>query len=135
MVVVMSELERPGPELESLAHSVIGAALAVHRALGPGHLESVYVNALKVELDAQGIPYRTRVRFQVEYRDVLVGGGEIDILVGECLVVEAKAVSSLIPYHLAQTLSYLKAGGYRLGLLINFQVAFLKEGIRRVIRA
>ena len=129
----MNEPVEPDDELDRLAHEVVDAALQVHRVLGPGFLESSYVQSLQIELRARGIRFDSQVPVKVRYRDVVVGEGRIDLVVGGRLVVEAKAVSALAGIHLAQILSYLKAGGYRLGLVINFQVALLKDGIRRVV--
>ncbi|MDH7578537.1 MAG: GxxExxY protein [Bacillota bacterium] len=127
--------KRKGPdkEVDRLAHEVIGAAIEVHRHLGPGYLESVYEEALAVELNLRGIPFVRQKTIAVNYKGHPVGEGRLDFLVGESLVVELKAVDALAPIHKAQLLSYLKTTGFRLGLLINFNVSVLKEGIQRVI--
>jgi GxxExxY protein len=125
--------EGPGEEVDVLARRVIGAAIEVHRALGPGYLESVYEQALCVELTSQGIPFVRQRPFSVEYRGQAVGEGRLDLLVDEELVVEVKAVVELAPVHTAQVISYLKATHLRLGLLINFSVPVLRDGIRRVV--
>ncbi len=116
-----------------LTGRVIGAAIAVHRELGPGFLESVYESALCVELDYLGIPYSRQVVVELGYRGRPVGEGRIDLLVDGCLVVELKAVETILPIHEAQTLSYLKATGHPVGLVINFNVVALRRGIRRVV--
>ena len=123
----------PPHRLDRLAHQVIGAALEVHRALGPGYLESVYEEAMRVELRRQGIPHVRQARFGTIYKGEVVGEHRIDILVDDELIVELKAVDALAPIHTAQVISYLKAGALQLGLLINFNVPVLKQGIRRVI--
>ncbi len=119
-------------EEDRVAHEVIGAAIAVHRALGPGYLESVYEAALAVELEARGVAFERQVTFALHYRGRPVGGGKLDFLVGSCVVVELKAVEAFADIHLAQIISYLKATGHHLGLLINFNVPVLKQGIRRI---
>ena len=121
------------PKLEQYAHDVIGAAIAVHRELGPGYLESVYEEALGIEFDHGGIPYKRQHPVSVTYRGHVVGENRLDFLVGDCLIVELKAVESLLPIHRAQVISYLKAMDLTLGLLINFNVEILKQGIKRII--
>jgi GxxExxY protein len=115
-----------------LARRVIGCAIEVHRALGPGFLESVYEEALAVEMGRQRIPYSRQHPVSVYYRGHLVGGGKLDFLVGEVVVVELKAVEQLAGIHKSQVLSYLKATGLCLGLLLNFKAEVLREGICRV---
>lgn len=122
------------PALEELAKRVIGCVIAVHRALGPGYPESVYVRALALELTHQGIRYAVEAPVRVLYRGQEVGSGRVDLLVEGTLIVEAKAVESLTPRDPAQTLAYLNALNLKLGLLINFNVPVVKDGIRRVIR-
>ena len=112
---------------------MIGAAIEVHRVLGPGFLESVYEEALAIELTLRGIPFARQVVASVGYKGRSVGEQRIDLLVADTLVVELKAVESLVPIHLAQVLSYLKATNLRLGLLITFNVGVLQRGIRRVV--
>jgi GxxExxY protein len=121
----------PG-ELNDLAERVIGAAIAVHRALGPGFLESIYNHALRLELDARGIPFECEKPVAVVYRGVPIPGQRVDFLIGGRLIVEVKAVSAIEPIHVAQVLSYLKTTRLRLGLLINFHDRLLAHGIRRV---
>jgi len=125
--------QEPNEEIEELAHATIGAAIEVHRHLGPGFLESVYEAALAVELQGRGIEYQRQVEVAVEYKGVHVGEGRLDLLVGGVLVVELKAVETLLPVHKAQLLSYLKTLKRPLGLLINFKVQALRQGIQRVI--
>ena len=125
--------EQVSTELSELTHHVIGAAMEVHRILGPGLLESIYEEALGVELSLLKIPFRRQVVVGVEYKGRLIGEGRIDMLVADRLIVELKVVEHLAPIHLAQLLSYLKAAKLRLGLLITFNVPALRLGIRRVI--
>ncbi|MDB4957238.1 MAG: uncharacterized protein JWO36_4807 [Myxococcales bacterium] len=127
------EPHEPPAHLDHYAHAVIGAAIEVHRTLGPGFLESVYEEALKVELNLRRIPHETQFPLAIEYKGVEVAQSRLDLLVEGELVVELKAVDLLVPVHTAQLLSYLKAGGFQLGLLINFNVPILKNGIKRVI--
>jgi len=126
-------MEEPSKELDLFAHEVIGAAIEVHRLIGPGYLESVYEEALSVELNLRNIPFTRQVIISVNYKDHAVGEGRLDFLVGGKLVVELKAVDTLAPIHTAQVLSYMKATGKRLGLLINFNTSILKNGLKRVI--
>ena len=126
-------MQEPSGELDRLAHEVIGAAIEVHKALGPGYLESVYETALAIELDHRGIRYERQNAYSLAYRGLPVGEGRIDLLVAGMLVVELKAVEQFAPIHKAQVISYLKATGCRLGLLINFNVTVLKDGIQRII--
>lgn len=123
----------PDKEADIVAREVIAAAIEVHRHLGPGFLESVYEEALAVELNLRQIPFQRQKSIAVDYKSYAVGEGRLDFLVNEVLVVEIKAVEVLAPIHIAQVLSYLKATGLQLGLLINFHVSVLKEGIQRVV--
>jgi GxxExxY protein len=125
--------EEPSEELDRLAHAVIGAAIKVHRHLGPGFLESVYQKGLEIELRSRGIPAEPQYHVRLSYKGEPVGEDFLDFLVGGALVVELKAVDALAPIHKAQVISYLRATGLRLALLINFNVPVLREGIRRVI--
>lgn len=128
-----SARNEPNTDVDTLAHSVIGAAIEVHRHLGPGYLESVYEEAIAIEFEIQGIPYRRQHGVAVSYKGRRVGQGKIDFIVGEKLVVELKAVETLLPLHTAQVISYLKATGCQLGLLINFDERTLRQGVKRVV--
>jgi GxxExxY protein len=123
----------PQESLDRLAHAVIGAAIEVHRLLGPGFLESVYEEALCLELGLRHIPFERQKCVAVSYKGHPVGEGRLDLLIGGSLVVELKAVDALAPIHTAQLLSYLKITGHQLGLLINFNVPMLKQGLKRVV--
>jgi GxxExxY protein len=118
--------------LNRLSHEIIGAAIEVHRSLGPGYLESVYEEALCVELELRRIPFVRQLDIAVAYKGHAVGAGRIDILVDHAVIVELKAVEALAPIHQAQILSYLKSTGYQLGLLINFNVTILRDGVTRI---
>ena len=126
-------LREPDTELDEWAHNVVGAALEVHRTLGPGFHESIYENALCAELVSRTIPFRRQVPVVVRYKGKVVGRSQLDVLVGERLVVELKAVEALAPIHGVQLRSYLKAIGLMVGLLINFNMPLLQQGIRRII--
>lgn len=126
-------LLEPSRELDQFARSVIGAAIEVHRHLGPGFLEAVYEEAMLVELASRGLSVRRQVPIQLAYKGQTLPGAQLDLLVEDVLVVELKAVEALSSLHVAQVLSYLKAGAFQLGLLINFNVPLLRDGIRRVI--
>ena len=117
-----------------LTHDIIGAAIDVHRCLGPGLLESAYERCLSIELSQRGIPFERQIELPVYYKGHAVDCSyRIDLLVAREVVLEIKAVETLLPIHEAQLLTYLKLGGWRLGLLINFNVEVLKLGIRRRI--
>ena len=120
---------------EKLTEAIIGAAIEVHRELGPGLLENAYAACLCRELQLRGLPFEHEKPMPVEYKGLHIDCGyRIDILVDGRVVVELKAVKKLVPVHEAQLLTYLKLSGVRVGLLINFNVPVLKEGIvRRVL--
>ena len=128
------ELPEPDPGLDAAAHAIVDAALEVHRVLGPGFLESVYEEALGVELTLRRVPFRRQVPISLDYKGVPVGHARLDLLVADRLIIELKAVDNLASVHWAQLLSYLKATKLTLGLLINFNVPTLRQGIKRVIR-
>jgi GxxExxY protein len=123
----------PGARLDELAHAVIGAAIEAHRILGPGYLETVYEAALAVEFGLRGIPFERQKAVAVQYKGREAGEGRLDFLIAGELVLEIKAVDALAPIHSAQVISYLKALHLPLGLLINFHVPMLKDGIKRVV--
>jgi GxxExxY protein len=119
---------------EALSRQVIGAAIEVHRHLGPGLLESAYQACLVQELTERGIPFEQQVDLPVIYKGVAVDClYRMDIVVAGALVVELKAVTQILPVHQAQLLTYLKLGGFRVGLLLNFQAALMKDGILRLV--
>ena len=122
------------PELEELIRRTIGAMLIVHRELGSGMSEAVYAAALRIELSARGIAFESEKLVPVRYRGQLIGQHRVDLLVDGRLVVEVKSVESLHPVHVAQVVTYLRLTGARVGLLVNFNVPLLKQGIRRIVR-
>lgn len=118
--------------LNHVTEEIISAAIEVHRALGPGLLESSYEMCLCHELNIRDIRFERQVPIPVEYKGVKLDCGyRADIVVEDSVLVEIKAIDSLLPIHEAQLLSYLKLGGWHIGLLINFNVELLKHGIRR----
>jgi len=119
---------------DELSNIVIGLAIKVHTSLGPGLLESVYRECLYYEISKSGFRVEKEKSLPVVYEDVKLDCGfHIDLLVEDKLLIELKSVVTLNDVHLAQTLTYLKLGDYRLGLLINFNVYRLKDGIKRVV--
>lgn len=128
-------MQEPSQELDQLAHDVIGAAIEVHRILGPGFLERSYQRALAIELRLRGMPHVIESPIHLDYKGESIGEGRIDILVADQLVVELKTVDELSAFHEAQALAYLKATGHELALLINFNTPVLKQGIKRIIRS
>jgi GxxExxY protein len=123
----------PDAELDALAQRVIGAAIEVHRHLGPGYLEAAYAKALSIEMAERGIEHLREAPIRLQYKGRDLGEGRLDFLVSERLVIELKAVDALNDLHRAQVMAYLKATGHPLGLLINFNVPRLADGIRRII--
>ena len=123
----------PTCQADAVATAVIGAALEVHRVLGPGFLESLYHQALAIELGLRAIPFQQQTPVAVTYKGHRIGEGRTDFIVGDSVIVELKTTERLLPIHQAQLLSYLKATGYALGLLINFHDSLLKNGIKRVV--
>jgi GxxExxY protein len=120
-------------ELEQLATQIVDAAYTVHDTLGPGLLESVYEACLVHELTKRGLAARTQVPMPVTYDGVRFEAGfRLDVLVNERVIVEVKAVEMLTGVHMAQLRTYLKLAGLQLGFLVNFNVALVKDGIRRV---
>lgn len=130
----MHEDKRKGLAFDELSNRVIGCALEVHRHLGPGLLESAYRQCLARELGAAGVPFRMEWPVPVDYKGLKIDCGyRADIVVGDSLIVELKSVDAINGLHEAQLLTYMKLAGFRTGLLINFNVRLLKEGIRRFV--
>jgi GxxExxY protein len=122
-------------EQEELVHRIIGAAIEVHSKLGPGFLEKIYERALCYELNQRGIPFECQKAINVPYKNIQISGQQLDLLVDGIVIVELKAVDHVSPIHHAQLISYLKATGLKIGLLINFNVKLLKDGgIRRILK-
>jgi GxxExxY protein len=119
---------------DRLTEQVIAAAIKVHTALGAGCLESTYHACLAYQLRVDGLQFSHQVRLPITYQDVTLDAGyRIDFLVENRVIVELKAVDKLLPLHLAQVMTYLKLSGHHVGLLINFNVPHLRQGIRRVV--
>ena len=120
--------------MKELTARIIGAAIEVHQALGPGLLESAYEECLAHEMKLRGLSFMRQVPLPVAYKGVILDCAyRLDFLVAETVVLELKAVDALLPIHTAQVLTYLKLGGWTLGLLLNFNVPILRNGIRRVV--
>ncbi len=128
----VDEEDEPGPELNAITNQIIGAAIEVHRELGPGHEEYVFQRALEVEFTARGIPFVSQHRIELVYKGHVVGQGRLDLLVRNSVIVEIKGVEGLGRVHVAQALAYLRITRYKLAIIINFNVAKLVDGIRRV---
>jgi GxxExxY protein len=121
-------------ETERIATSIVDSALKVHRALGPGLLESVYEACLSHELRLRGLKVETQVAVPIVYEGLNVDAAlRLDVIVNDSVVIELKAVEKMIPLYEAQVLSYLRLMNKRLGFLINFNVPLLKDGIRRIV--
>lgn len=117
---------------DPLTEQIIGAAIEVHRSLGPGLLESIYEEALCIEFQSRGIPHKRQVEVDVHYKGHVIKGQRLDLLVADSVVVELKAVAALPDVATAQVLSYLKATGLKRALLINFGTSTLTKGIKRI---
>jgi len=120
-------------ELDDASHKIIGAAIEVHRHLGPGLLESIYEQALVHELQLRGMSVQQQVPVSIIYKDLTIGGQRLDLLVDPGVIVELKAVETIREIHSAQLMGYLKSTGHRLGLLINFNRTVLRKGIKRIV--
>ena len=119
---------------EDIGHAIIGSAIKVHSAVGPGLLESAYETCLIYELEKRRIGVCSQVSIPIRYEELTIENGyRIDLLVGGSVVVELKAVPSILPVHRGQLLSYLRLGGFKLGLLLNFNVAHMRDGIVRLV--
>ncbi len=129
------EIFEPRTTLDRVAYSVIGAAIEVHRHLGPGYHESVYEQAMTIELELRRLKVERQVPLPLAYKGHRLPGGQLDLLVEDDLIVELKSVQQLAAIHGAQLLSYLRAASLHLGLLINFNVPVLMQGLRRVINS
>lgn len=120
--------------INNLTYKIIGCAYEVHRCMGPGLLESTYESCLCYELDQQDIKYERQKELAINYKgNILNNGYRIDILVEGCIIIELKSVDTLLPVHTAQLMTYLRLSYLKLGLLINFNVTNLQNGIHRYI--
>ena len=133
MLSVSSVVNIPMTDNE-LTHEIIGAAIEVHKNLGPGLLESTYEECLCHELTQRGIPFERQKPVPVLYKRVKLDCGyRLDVLVADRVILELKSVESLAPIHDSIMITYLKLSGHRIGLLMNFNVQILKEGIKRLV--
>lgn len=124
----------PTPREDEIVREIVDAALAVHRALGPGLLESVYEQCLAYGLETRGLHVLKQVAVPVVYGKVCIDTGfRLDLLVEDAVIIELKVVERMIPLYEAQLLTYLKPRGQALGLLINFNVPLLKHGLKRIV--
>jgi GxxExxY protein len=115
---------------EEIGHAIIGAAIKVHSVVGSGLLESAYETCLLYELEKQNLPVRRQVLIPIRYEGLTIDKGyRIDLLVGERVVVELKTVETILPVHRGPLVSYLRLGGFKLGHLLNFHVAHMRDGI------
>jgi GxxExxY protein len=129
----MAQEEEKTRRFEDGSDEVIGALIEVHRALGPGLLESTYESCLVLELGLRGLRFERQKEVPVRYKDWLVDCGyRLDLLVENRIVLELKSVERLLPIHTAQLLTYMKLSGHSVGLLVNFNVPTLKDGLRRL---
>jgi GxxExxY protein len=121
-------------EADRLSHEVIGAAIEVHRHLGPGLHETIYEKCLMRELELRGIPAENQVPVNIEYKGkVFEEALRLDVLVGKCLALEMKAIEDVLPIHKAILMSYMKLTGSPVGLMMNFHVPMMTQGINRFI--
>src|SRR5262245_62433372 len=118
-------------ETEQLVHTTIGCCITVHRELGPGLLERIYCRGLAIELGLAGLPFELERPVDVFYRERLLSTHRLDVVVAGKILIEAKAIDRFAPVHYAQVISYLRGAGLRVGLLVNFNVAVLADGLRR----
>ena len=120
--------------MQELTEKIIGAAIEVHTALGPGLLESTYEECMAREMQLRRLEFERQLPLPVAYKGAMLDCGyRLDFLVGRAVVLELKSVDALRPIHEAQLLTYLKLGGWTVGLLMNFNVPFLRNGIKRVV--
>jgi GxxExxY protein len=120
------------PEINALTHRIIGACIEVHKALGPGLVESIYEVCLCRELELSDLPFRRQVPLPIEYKGVRTDAGyRLDLIVDERVIVELKSVEMLLPVHEAQIITYLKVTGLPAGLLVNFNTTAVARGVRR----
>jgi GxxExxY protein len=120
-------------ELEALIYQTIGCCITVHRTLGPGLLETVYCRATHLELEANRVPFEKEKQFAVSYRGQVLCQQRLDVVVANQIVLEIKAIDRINPVHHAQLISYLRVSGLHVGLLMNFNVSVLQDGIKRVV--
>jgi GxxExxY protein len=121
-------------EIEWVGRRVLGAGIAVHRALGPGYKESIYVEAMCIGLDSRGLKFEREKPLKVFYKSVEIPGQRLDLLIERVLIVECKVVDAILPLHTRQVTSYLKTTELRLGFIFNFNVdVLIRSGFKRVV--
>jgi GxxExxY protein len=121
-------------EFDELSGKIIGCAIEVHKNLGPGLLESAYERCLSYELNAAGLKNETQKELPIDYKGMRIDSGyRIDLIVENSIIVELKSVDKILPIYEAQLLTYMKLAGVKIGLIINFNVTRLKEGIKRFV--
>ena len=120
-------------EVESMIHQTIGCCIAVHRTLGPGLLEGIYRRAVALELAAEGLSFEAEKEYPVTYRGCLLCHQRLDLVVENALALELKSIERLGPVNHAQLLSYMRVARLRVGLLINFNVPVLRDGLKRIV--
>jgi len=117
-----------------IGHAVISSAMKVHSAVGPGLLESAYELCLAHELAGRGLKVRNQVQIPIRFEDLTIDNGyRVDLLVNNQVIVELKAIETVLPVHRGQLLSYLRLGGFKLGYLLNFNVAHMRDGVTRMV--
>lgn len=122
----------PDPELNRITNAIIGAAIEVHRMMGPGHLEAAYEEALAIEFRLRGIPFLRQHPIELLYKGHVVGKGRLDFLVCDQVIVDLKSIEGITSVHTAKMISYLRITGRKLALILNFNVKRLVDGIRRI---
>ena len=130
--LVVDEDMEPDPALNRITNAIIGAAIEVHRALGPGHLESVYEEAMAIEMELRGIAFQRQLDIRLTYKGRDVGKGRLDFLIEGAVILDLKSIEKLASVHSAQMISYLSITGRRLRIIINFNVPALRHGIKRI---
>ncbi len=119
---------------DELTERILGCAIAVHKELGPGLLESLYLEALSIELQQAGMQFNRQLELPVVYKGIALNGTlRVDILVENLVVLELKCVETILPLHCSQLLSYMKLGGWKRGLILNFKSATMLEGVKRMV--
>jgi GxxExxY protein len=121
-------------DFTAIAREIVDSAIRVHTRLGPGMLESAYEACIEYELNRRSLAVKKQVPMPLRYDDLTIDiGYRLDLVVEEAVVIELKSVKQLLPIHTAQLLSYLRAGDYRMGFLLNFNTAHMRDGIKRVV--
>jgi len=132
----MYEKKEPllSPEHERIVTSAIAGAITVHRELGPGFKERIYERAFALELEERGLKFESEKKIDVRYKQWLIPGQKVDLVVEGVVLIELKAIPRLKPLHTSQVISYLKTMDLRVGLLMNFNVRLFRDGLKRIVR-